>query len=716
LLSSNIVLTPERLAREVEIFGNEGEFVYDVETLPSAPGTDDRGVPSHNQVLWVGMSMHGRSIQIPMGHPIGTRVIGETKEPRADKNGKIRMFRVPVYERAPEQLDRGFVFEQLNPLFADPDIIKGAHGATFDNASVAKYRGGLIPAGKLACTLVMRWLTDENRKRYGLKYITKDVYKFAYDDEEVGRTVEKYPFGMVGHYLHCDVKYTWLEYVRNKRVIEEQGLRDLYELETDLVSVLARMRTNGVRIDVARLETLRDELAVRVEEIEGRVYSAAGRKFNLNAARQKQEVLFKPVEDGGQGLPAWKLTDGGRDKVEKQGLTPDHTFYSTDEESLDTFRGNRVVDSLLDYQESSKVLSTYVYGYLGVEDDKDKPNRIFDGMVYPDFVQYGAATGRFSCRNPNLQNVPAPRTDLGKMVRGLFIADPGWKLIVADYGQVELVILADLAYKLTGKKGALWHGFHEGIDPHTMTAAMVLGKDPSEVTKLERQHFGKSLNFAVVYGAGGTKVANMAGLEVTDADYRKGKARATSRLMRRYERQGLSARECNRRSNSETEIRAWLLWEKGQQLLNTYAEKFPEVGEARDITLKEARSHSLARTGFPPHSTTILGRLRRLPSLMSHDDGLRSYAERQAFNSRVQGSSADLTKMAMVRFDRVQEDHWKLLFTVHDELGITCPTSETDRARAALVESMTGSGIQELLTVPLTVDVAVVDRWSDAKD
>ena len=669
LISSNVVLTLDRLEQEIEIFGNAGEFVYDVETLPSAFGSDDRGVPSHNQVLWFGMAMKGRTVQIPMGHPIGTRVIGETKEPRVFKDGKTRMFKVPVYEKPPEQLTRADAFPLLNKLLADPAVSKGAHGATFDNASVAKYRPDAtgrpqIPAGRLPCTLVMRWLTDENRKRYGLKYITKDVYGFTYDDEEVGKQVEKHPFNMVAHYLHCDVRYTWLEFVRNKARIREQGLEDLFELETQLVSTLSYMRTIGVRIDTDRLEALRGELSVRVEQAEKNVWQAAGKQFNVNAPRQKQEVLWLPTSEGGQGLKPWKLTDSGREKKEKQGKTPDHTFYSTDEESLESYKGNPVVDALLEYQETNKVLSTYVYGYLGDEREKDKPNRIFDGRIFPDFIQYGAATGRFSCRAPNLQNVPAPRTDLGKMVRGLFLADPGWKLIVADYGQVELVILAHLA-----GEGKLYEGFHAGIDPHTMTAAMVLGKDPADITKIERQRFGKSLNFAVVYGAGAAKVASMA--EITKF--------------------------------------------QAKELLQRYAQEFPEVGRLRQRTLREARRHSMQRTGFPPHVETIMGRMRRLPGLNSADDGLRSYNERQAFNARIQGSSADITKLAMNRYMERKEPHWQLLLTVHDELVTTAPADEIENARAVLIESMTGHGIQELLTVPLTADVAVVDRWDEAK-
>src|SRR5262249_46297528 len=148
----------------------------------------------------------------------------------------------------------------------------------------------------------------------------------------------------------------------------------------------------------------------------------------------------------------------------------DHTFYSTDDESLEDFKNtNEVVRALVDYRDTAKVYSTYVIGYLGDPEDKEKPCRVFDGVVYPDFVQYGAATGRFSCRDPNLQNIPRPTgsdDDLGTLVRGLFIAPPGHKLIVADYSQIELVLLAHFI-----GHGMHFDGFLQGIDPHTMTAA-----------------------------------------------------------------------------------------------------------------------------------------------------------------------------------------------------------------------------------------------------
>jgi DNA polymerase I-like protein with 3'-5' exonuclease and polymerase domains len=676
----SIILTPDALRHEVEIIGNEGRFFFDVETVPSAPGMDDRGVPARNQIMWMGLATRGRACKIPMGHPIGTKVIGQTLDPRADKNGKIRNFKMPVYERPPEQMTRGEVFEILNPLFADPDIEKAAHGATFDAAAVAKYRPDFlgrpqIPAGSIRCTIEMKHLTDENRLRYGLKWVIKDDYGVVYDDKNAGKEIERVPFLKAARYLHYDLKFGWLEFEKLRPLIIADGLEELWEMETELTSVLAEMRLTGVPMDVPALENLKVEMSELVDLRERAVYAALGKKINLNSPQQKQAVLFKPVSEGGQGIKPWKLTDGGKKKVEA-GEKPDHTFYSTDDESLESFKDNPVVAALLEYQAANKVYGTYVIGYLG-DEEKDKPCRVFDGWVYPDFVQFAAATGRFGCHDPNLQNVPAPRTELGRMVRALFVAPPGWKLIVADYGQIELVLLAHfIGY------GAFYDGFLRGIDPHTLTAAMALNQDPvwlqecveagDKDAKLARQVYGKSINFATVYGAGIGKLASM--MSVT--------------------------------------------FDQAKGFKRTYDRNTPEVGEYRSEVLREARKHSKKRTGYPPHTRTLMGRMRRVPELLSNDDKRRMYAERQVFNSKIQGSSADLTKFAMVRFRRMVKalgTDWKLVLTVHDELVVLAPENEAEKAKEILIWAMTGEGIGELVSLPMKVDVHIVDRWSDAK-
>jgi DNA polymerase I-like protein with 3'-5' exonuclease and polymerase domains len=367
--------------------------------------------------------------------------------------------------------------------------------------------------------------------------------------------------------------FGWEEYKRLLPQITEQGLEELWNWEVDLTSVLADMRTTGTAMDTERLEELRGTLSVLVDEREREFYHIAGKKVNMRSPKQLQGLLYLPEKEGGLGLPAWKLTATAKKKQEaarkvKQKFIPDYTSYSTDDESLDGFRDNPVVDALLKYRETNKVYSTYVLGYLGDPDDKEKPCRVFDGIVYPDHVQYGAGTGRFSCRDPNLQNVPRPTgdpKDLGTMIRGLFIARPGNKLIVADYGQIELVLLAHfIGY------GAMYDGFLNGIDPHTLTAAMALNVDAKELqarvdsgekeAKGFRQRFGKSINFATVYGAWIKKLASMMSVSMDEA----------------------------------------------QEFKDTYDRNTPEIEAYREQVLREARRHSLRKTGKPPHTTTII--------------------------------------------------------------------------------------------------------------
>lgn len=687
MISSSILLEPGPLEKFVERAGNAGEFFFDVETVPSEPGMDDRGVPARNHVTWLGMATHGSVVKVPMGHPIGNEIIGEGIEPRLCADGKTRNYKVPVYSKPPEQMNVGQVFDIVNPLFADKDVTQVAHGATFDGAAVAKYRRSesgrvLIPAGPLVCTIEMHHLTDENQLQYGLKPTTKSKYGFTYDDAGVGKQVEKYRMNVVAQYLHYDVVYGWQEYKRLRPIIIEQGLADLWNWEVALTTVLADMRTTGVRMDEERLEHLRAELSVLVDERERAFYNAAGKRVNLRSPTQLQSLLFKSEKDGGLGLPAWKMTKTGKKKVDAAKnahipLRPDHTFYSTDDEALDSFTNNPVVEKLMEYRQTAKVYSTYVLGYLGDPDAKDKPCRVFDAVVYPDHVQYGAGTGRFSCRDPNLQNIPRPTgapEDLSTMIRGLFVARPGYKLIVADYGQIELVLLSHfIGY------GMMYDGFQLGIDPHTMTAAMALDLDPKELqarvdaedkeAKGFRQRFGKSINFATVYGAWLNKLASMMSVSFDEAKAFK----------------------------------------------ETYDNNTPEIEAYRALVLQDARRHSIRKTGKPPHTTTLLGRMRRLPELMSGDRNIRNRAERQVFNAKVQGSSADLTKMAMVRFYRVKKENWYLLLTIHDELVIEAPEDEVEEARAALVWAMTGEGIQDLVSLPLKIDIHVCDRWSEAK-
>ena len=264
-----------------------------------------------------------------------------------------------------------------------------------------------------------------------------------------------------------------------------------------------------------------------------------------------------------------------------------------------------------------------------------------------------------NCNKPNLQNIPRSSTELGKLVRSVFVAEPGRKLICADYSQIELVILAHYL-----QQGALYEGFLNDIDPHAMTAALVLGKDPADVTKDERQWYGKSINFAVVYGAGPTKVASMAHTDIKTV----------------------------------------------KKFLAKHAQQFPEIYEFKQDVI------DFARTRKPvPYITTLLGRRRRMPELNSRDEGWRMGAERQTFNSLIQGGAADIMKKAMVRVDVLLPEECKIHLQVHDELVISAPEHLIDEAVVAMYEGMTGKGIQKLVKAPLKIDLHVGNNWGEVK-
>lgn len=646
--SGNVILTPEALEETVQYFMRQNAFVFDVESMG-----ENRNVPTQNKVTWIGLATHGKAVTIPFGHPIGDRVIGQGREPRADKKGKIRNFKVPIWEEPPEQLLPADVFSALKPLFFS-ERTKIAHNAPFDLISVHKYWGE-TPPPEYACTITYQWLLNENLKFKGLKEVVKRLYGVDYDQENVGKCVEKHPFSKVAHYNLMDARYTWLRWLKLAEQLAGRGMEGIRRLEMDVLEVLLAMGLTGAPVDTEALHLLDADLSERLVEIEARIYQAAGRKFNVNSSPQKQQVLFAPKREGGQGLRPTTLTDGGK-KNKKAGRKLTLSDFSTGADVLESYANNPVAKTVLEYQEVNKLLGTYVKGYLG-DEAEGKPCRIFDGRIHTDLVQYGTVTGRFSSREPNLQNIPRPDTELGKQIRGLFVAPPGHKLVVADYGQIEMVVLAHFV-----GHGRLFDGFWQGIDPHTATAAAVFNVPVEKVTKEQRQ-VAKGINFAVIYGAGPDKVASMAGITSKEA----------------------------------------------KEFLQIHQRMFPEIYRFKEKVLKVCKSRR------PPHVKTLLGRYRRLPAIWSSDGSVRGEAERQAINSLIQGSAADLIKLAMVRLHSALPEEMRLILSVHDELVTIAPNDRAEECERIVREAMLGEGIQKLVGVPLTSDIKVVDRWAEAK-
>jgi DNA polymerase-1 len=348
------------------------------------------------------------------------------------------------------------------------------------------------------------------------------------------------------------------------------------------------------------------------------------------------------------------LTPAG-EKKEALGQELMYSDYSVSAEALEYYRGqDPLVSALLKYADLNKLSTTYVVPYLGgevvrtvsgKEKREHKESLLINGRIHCDFVQHGAETGRFSSRNPNLQNVPAPHTPHGKAIRNLFYAPEGYKLVVADYSQIEPRVIASMA-----KDPIMMNNYLNGKDIYT-TVGETMGVD---------RKAGKVLVLSMAYGVGPAKIASQIGCSVTEA----------------------------------------------RDLLSKFSSEFSSVASYRLKLLEVSRRQKI------PYVTTLLGRKRYLPDMLSRDQGLRASAERQAFNTRIQGSAADIIKLAMIRaYGRIPEGA-KLLLTVHDELVTLAPNDKVDETVEAIREAMEDI---KLLTVPLVADITVVERWGEAK-
>lgn len=677
-----LILDEQQLIEEVEYFLKQEAFAFDVESMDGAyPNT--RAVPTQNSVVWISLATHGRTICIPMGHPNGDVLLQKAFKKKDPETKKFVQY-PNIYDAPPEQLRPSRVFEILRPLFFNERIKKIAHNETFDVISIAKYYDDVIIPGPFEDTIVFQWLLDENigqmaagpkrPMKKGLKDLVKWYYGVDYDKENVGKCIEDHPFSVVARYIMLDTRYDWLLWKHYSPLLLEEDLWPITALENQVTEVCCQMGLVGAPVDVQAIRELSVDLTQRLVTIESKIYRAAGRVFNINSVPQKQEILFNKKKDGGQGLKPLKFS-------RKTGAP------STDSETLEKYAGNPVVDAILEYQEVAKILNTYVIGYIGEEGNPDKPTRVFNGRIHTDLVQYGTVTGRFSSREPNLQNIPRPDTELGKKIRGLFMAPKGYRLLIADYGQMELRILASMI-----GYGGLFDGFMAGIDAHTQTAALVFRVPVDQVEKWQRSA-AKTLNFAIVYGAQAAKVAQTLKISVEEAE----------------------------------------------QLLEDHKTAFPEIYKFKEYILKIAKGRK-----SDPHIRTLMGRKRRVWEVLPEvarkeapkldwynpsqpwraERSILARGERQIINSLVQGSLGDIIKLAMVRMHKLTSDDAKInhgseiqmILSVHDELVILCPENRVEEGRAMLKEAMIGKEVQDLIKVPLDVgDVVVAERWSEAK-
>ncbi len=413
--------------------------------------------------------------------------------------------------------------------------------------------------------------------------------------------------------------------------VDEQKLREVYgAIDLPLSYVLARMERNGIRIDPAVLKDLSERMDADLQRISKEIYDLAGKPFNINSPQQLGKVLFEDMN-----LPA--PVKYGKGKT-----------ISTAADVLETLAAeHEIARKVLEYRQLSKLKGTYVDALPLLIDPAT-------GRLHTTFNQAGAATGRLSSSNPNLQNIPI-KTGLGREIRAAFIPNEGWRMVVADYSQIELRLLAHMS-----GDAMLLDSFRRGEDIHTRTASEVFGVAPLMVTP-EMRRRAKAVNFGIVYGQTPFGLATSLGID---------------------------------RKEAETYIRSYFELYKG-------VKKFIEK------TIEEVRGAGYA--------LTLFGRKRPIPDMNSRNPNARSFAERTAVNTPLQGTAADLIKLAMIKVDgelRERKLRARMLLQVHDELVLEAPPEEAEEVAAMVKREM---GAVRRLDVPLVVDTGIGANWRDAK-
>ena len=413
--------------------------------------------------------------------------------------------------------------------------------------------------------------------------------------------------------------------------VDSRSLRELYvTMELPLTHVLTRMERTGVRIDSNELARLSQLMEGEIARLTSQIHALAGKPFNIASPQQLGRVLFEDLK-----LPAPVKYGKGK------------TISTAADVLEDLAADHEIVRKALEYRQLAKLKGTYVDALPALIDPRT-------GRLHTSFNQTGAATGRLSSSNPNLQNIPI-RTELGREIRAAFVPREGWKLVVADYSQIELRLLAHMS-----GDPLLVEAYRNGDDIHTLTAAEVLGIHPLMVTP-EARRSAKAVNFGIVYGISPFGLAAQLGITRGEAE----------------------------------------------KYIRNYFDRYQGVRRFIDETIAQVRQTGVTRTLF--------GRERPIPDINSRNSNARGFAERTAVNSPLQGTAADLIKLAMVRIDAALAAgayRSAMLLQVHDELVFECPPEEVEEISKLAKREMESAGG---LKVPLVVDVGAGLNWRDAK-
>ena len=540
-----------------------------------------------------------------------------------------------TYADAPQQLPTERVLERLRPLLEDAALPKLGHDLKYTMCVLHNH--GITLAGLCYDTMLESYVLDSTATRHDLDSL---AYKYlggrrSNFEEFAGKGAKQLSYNQIpieqaaAHAAEDAALTLRLHETLWPRIIALPGLHKLYtDIEMPLAAVLARMQLNGVRIDAAMLRQQSQELAARLQELERQAHDVAGQPFNLGSPLQIQEILYDKM-----GLPVLQKTPKGQPSTAEAVLQELALDYA-------------LPKLILEHRALSKLKSTYT-------DTLPEQINPSTGRIHTCYQQAVAATGRLSSSDPNLQNIPI-RTQEGRRIRQAFTAEPGYKILAADYSQIELRIMAHLS----GDE-RLIRAFAEAADIHQITAAEVFGVPLAQVST-EQRRSAKAINFGLIYGMSSFGLARQLGVDRAAA----------------------------------------------QDYIDRYFRRYPGVQAFMDSTRVQARKQGYVETLF--------GRRLYLPEINVSNAQRRQYAERTAINAPMQGTAADIIKLAMLRVQTWLDSEAldaRMIMQVHDELVFEVAEQALEQAKEPIRRLM--SEVAKL-SVPLVVDIGVGNNWDEA--
>ncbi len=569
----------------------------------------------------------GRACYIPLRH-VGRQAQGDL------------LGGVPA-EPAPPQIPFDEAIARLKPLLENPSVLKIAHNAKYDCLLLSRERNGGIAVAPIDDTMCLSYVLEGGLHGHGMDELSRlhlghETIKF---EDVCGKGKGQISFGECALDRACayaaeDADVTFRLHALLKPRLVPERMTTVYEaLERPLIPVLVAMERAGIKVDPSILRDMSADFGRRMVTLESEIQSLAGEPFNVGSPKQLGEILFDKM-----GLAGGKKGKTGA--------------YGTGADILETLaaEGSELARKVLDWRQIAKLKSTYTDALV----DSINPDT---KRVHTSYSMVGAATGRLSSNDPNLQNIPI-RTEEGRKIRTAFVAEPGNVLLSVDYSQIELRLVADIA-----GIDSLRQAFLGGIDIHAQTASEVFGVPLSEMTSDIRRK-AKAINFGIIYGISGFGLARQLGTPQGEA----------------------------------------------QAYINAYFERFPGIRDYMNEMKAFAREHGYVETKF--------GRKVHIQAIRDKNPAMRSFGERAAINAPIQGTAADIIKRAMVRLRPALEKAGspaRMLLQVHDELVFEVPEDAVEATSALVREVMEGAAAPTLnLSVPLVADAGWAKSWAEA--